>query len=337
MKWQPSMLVLLVLAALVHVSAAWAECGRFQRWDYCYDVENLDDIVIIPTEADLFGSTTGNIEIEEEFCARSFWRDFRTGEQSLAYETAVRGVEQTPAVGFLGPGWYRVRNRSGNNNSFFIQLLWDRAIGSNNFSPVVNRNTETGQGVEDCASSTDNSAFKVIVPRSEIRRVLPGRYEGRFRIDIGAEDIGGVDYGFSEQVRFNITLPTLVKISALDNMTLAQRNSADTGYEQEEPFCVFVWGGGDYQISASGGPGVNDPFQLSLAGNPATTVPYGVRFSETGNTNFRPLPATAGGNNQLDCGGVDNARVQVQLQDSDVANKPAGVYRGTLYLTVEAA
>ncbi|GAA4651371.1 hypothetical protein GCM10023116_36550 [Kistimonas scapharcae] len=43
----------------------------------------------------------------------------------------------------------------------------------------------------------------------------------------------------------------------------------------------------------------------------------------------------AQGGSSLDCNGGTNTKVRIVVLDGWIANKPAGVYTGTLYLTVE--
>lgn len=147
-------------------------------------------------------------------------------------------------------------------------------------------------------------------------------------------DVGQDSDSYHSNVDFTVQLPTLVKISGLDDMVLTERGN--NRYRQEEPFCVFVSGGGDYRIRASGGPGASDPFSLT---NSSNTIDYRVRLENASNRLETVSPGNwlnaGNGSNSINCNGETNNKVRIVVLDQWVANKPAGVYSGTLYLTVE--
>ncbi|WP_419832911.1 hypothetical protein [Endozoicomonas atrinae] len=184
------------------------------------------------------------------------------------------------------------------------------------------------------ATSCDEQPFSQVWVRfellfSELQGVLPSSYSGNFSVDIGQDSAG-----YHSDVNFTVNLPTLVKIIGLDDMVLTGRGN--NRCRQEEPFCVFVSGGGDYRIKASGGAGSTKPFLLS---NSSDSTPYRVCLSSNGSNlnTIDPgewLDAT-NSSTSLSCNGGTNIKVRIVVLDSWINGKPAGVYKGTLYLTVE--
>lgn len=137
----------------------------------------------------------------------------------------------------------------------------------------------------------------------------------------------------SQPLLISVKPHALIKISALDDMVLKERDK--NRYKQDEPFCVFVTDAGLYKLKASGGTASNSPFLLN---NGKDTLPYTPSLV----TNNRSTPLTPGiwannlqGSSSVDCHQNSNAKIQIVLKDSESAQKPPGIYTGTLFLTVE--
>ncbi|MGI2026930.1 hypothetical protein [Endozoicomonas acroporae] len=190
--------------------------------------------------------------------------------------------------------------------------------------------TSDQQGATSCEDQSFSQAWvRFELRSSELQSILPGSYSGNFSVDIGQDSAS-----YHSDVNFTVNLPTLVKISGLDDMVLTRRGN--NRYRQDEPFCVFVSGGADYRIKASGGAEANAPFLLS---NGSNTIPYRVRLSSDGSklNSIDPgkwLEAT-NSSTSLNCSDGNNTKVRVVVLDKWINGKPAGVYKGTLYLTVE--
>ncbi|WP_281647247.1 hypothetical protein [Parendozoicomonas sp. Alg238-R29] len=296
------------------------------RGEYCHEIKELEDIVIRPSESDLQDNAGGSLIVNESYCHTST----RNGS---AWDFHVNFQSGSGAVD-LGNGNYRLSSSTG--SSLPVNVQW-RGSSNSGFEAFDAGTTSSSiPGAVSCANS--GAQIRVAVARSALRNAKPGTYNATLRMQ------PEVDTYFSSRtftpVNFAIMLPELTKISRLDDMSVTQRNADDDGYAQDERFCVFVWGGGDYNISASGGVGTNDPFLLR---NGSQSLAYDVQLSTRANGNrLQPVSpgqalTASGGSSLLSCGNSDNARARVEISDSVTAGKPAGTYSGTLYLTVEPA
>ncbi len=151
-------------------------------------------------------------------------------------------------------------------------------------------------------------------------------------------DMGQGSSVYHSRIPFKITLPNLVKISGLEDIALTEKVPGKSYYRKDNRFCVFVWGGGSYTIKANGNSG--DRFLLS---NGTDTVAYIVRLSRTASgrslkTVFVDQTITSSaGSSAVDCNGQDNARIRIRINERELTGKSAGIYSGTLSLTVEAS
>ncbi|WP_067584250.1 hypothetical protein [Endozoicomonas ascidiicola] len=152
-------------------------------------------------------------------------------------------------------------------------------------------------------------------------------------LHLSVRDANNYSAGCASQPLFIAIKPTEeIRISGLKDMVLTKRSS--TGYEQDESFCVFVTDGGHYKLQASGGSASTSPFLLH---NQTASISYTPQIDNHGSytalspggwvTNFQ-------GSQSLNCNNSTNAKVRVSIKESDAKRQPAGVYSGTLVLTV---
>lgn len=142
---------------------------------------------------------------------------------------------------------------------------------------------------------------------------------------------------------FRMTIPSLAKISGLDDLSVRHDGISDAPAVATDSFCVWS-NTGLYQLRASapvGDParpaaftvqksdGHSIPFTLRVAGtpDPASGVPV---------ANGGTVGPFAGNRLARDCAGVDNAALQVELLASDIKNASHGQYSTTVVLTVQA-
>lgn len=289
------------------------ECGGFF---YCHEVQGLDGDIRFEANIQQGGTS---FYIEREYChSATFF-----GNPSGFY------VRFNSSVAYRN-GRYELESDSGR---LPVTVQW-RAGGSGLENFAAGSRSSSVTGARNC--NQNNAAIRVSLTESAIEAAAPGEYKGQFSI---TPVTGAFLSHTHSEVSFSITVPPLVRISRLNDMTLTQRNNRDNGYEQDEWFCVFSQGG-SYTIAASGGPGVIDPFQLR---NGNERLDYQVLLSTRNNGN-RLREVQPGerqrvnrGSRQLSCGGRDNARAQVRISDRALSGKPVGTYRGVLYLTVEPA
>ena len=152
-------------------------------------------------------------------------------------------------------------------------------------------------------------------------------------------DMGQGSTLYHSAVNFNITLPSLTKISGLDDMFISELNRPNNRnfLRNDETFCVFVWGAGDYAISADSDTGSD--FFLN---NGTDTIKYIVRLSQQdsglGLTTVAPNQqvVSTGGSSSINCNNTSNARVRIRINDSEMVGKSTGAYTSRLTLTVQA-
>lgn len=136
-----------------------------------------------------------------------------------------------------------------------------------------------------------------------------------------------------------VTVPTLVKITGLANITFGTW-SGSGDLNDDEDVCVYTnLAAGTYYITASGS-GAADAFTLASGGD---TLAYRVYFNdEDGTTGEAELTATTKSAQQTGahvtsqtCVGGDTGNYHVQIEASELSTVPAGSYSGTLSLLVE--
>lgn len=318
-----------VLSLWVPHSVAELECARlFGNSERCTDVIGLENQEITIQSEEVINNTSV-IYGEQQYCILSYTRPSGNDDiddwSRLPFDVQVDGDAE--GSGFV---------LSNNDNTLPVAFKWRGGAPVSGASvleePGPRGLTSDQQGATSCDDQPFSQAWvRFELQSSALQSVLPGSYSGRFSVDIGQESTP-----YHSDVNFTVNLPTLVKISGLDDMLLTGRGN--NRYRQEEPFCVFVSGGGDYRIKASGGAETNAPFLLF---NGSNTIPYRVRLSSNGaNLNTVDpgewLNATDS-SSSLNCNGGNNTKVRIVVLDSWVNGKPAGVYKGTLYLTVEAS
>ncbi|MGO0305602.1 hypothetical protein ACTL6P_03165 [Endozoicomonas acroporae] len=96
--------------------------------------------------------------------------------------------------------------------------------------------TSDQQGATSCEDQPFSQAWvRFELRSSELQSILPGSYSGNFSVDIGQ---GSASY--HSDVNFTVNLPTLVKISGLDDMVLTRR--AIIAIARMSPFACLCQG-----------------------------------------------------------------------------------------------
>lgn len=310
------------IAPLCLLLAGWSqhslslECNS----NTCAEISALDTITIIPTEEMFTNSNTPNLIVVEDYCAFSYERFTNT---PLTYDVQFRTESGTTA---LGNGDYRI----GGSGRLRFNLQWrgnpDRAYAN----VLTNRLSEDTEGALNCSQRNAQASLKVSVSANDIQATQPGNYSGSLSMDMGQ---GSGTY--HSRVNFEVRLPKLAKISRLNDVVVETRNNNNNAYVEDEGFCVFVWGGGNYTVSAEGSNDAGTRFRLM---NNSNAINYTLRLRQTGRNwrTVRPNQSITlgGGHPQLNCNNTDNADIRIRVRDSDINNKPSGVYRDTLTLTV---
>lgn len=132
----------------------------------------------------------------------------------------------------------------------------------------------------------------------------------------------------------SLTVVDATRITGLDDIDLGTYAATDTdGVDASDTFCVHVNGGDAYNITATYGP-LSSPttsdtiaVQVSLIDNAAGT---GAEDVNTGG-----VSSNYTGSALIDCGGSDNAFINVEVEDADIrAATTASDYATTVSLLV---
>ncbi|WP_299734828.1 hypothetical protein [uncultured Endozoicomonas sp.] len=298
----------------------------------CADIIGLENQTVTLTGEDI---VNGNDVIygQQEYCTLSYTRPSSTSNPS----SWSRNPFDVQMDGDTFDNRFVLTNGS---SRLPVSFKWRGGAPVNGTSaweePAPNGLTASQQGAISCEDKPNSQAWvRFEVLQSQLSSLLPGTYRGLFKVDMGS-----ANSLYHADVNFTVNLPRLVRISGLDDMNLTERGRGQYNdrFRQEEQFCVFVSGGGNYRIRASGGTASTTPFLLD---NGVDTVPYRVRLSSDGANNLTVDPGqwitAENGSTSLDCNGSTNAKLRIVLLDEWLQDKPAGVYKGTLYLTVEPA
>ena len=325
-----SVALLPLFGMLTDYAAAALDCDNIGNGNRhrCSDIVGLENQEILLQDEEIVGSGTV-VFGEQEYCILSY----TTPSLNSNPNAWSRRRFDVQLDGDVSNGGFVLSNGS---NTLPVSFQWRGGApisgGSVWEEPGPGNLTSDQQGSFSCADQPYSQAWlRFEVTSGDLQSAAPGTYTGTFDVDIGRGNTG-----YHDSVDFTVRLPSLVKISDLDDMQLTQRNTNDDGYAQEEPFCVFVSGGGSYRIRASGGPGTIDPFNLVNAGS---SIDYGVSLSSDGTNTIPVNPGdwvdATNGSSSLNCNGGTNSKVRIVVLDGWTAGKAAGDYSGTLYLTVE--
>lgn len=184
----------------------------------------------------------------------------------------------------------------------------------------------------------DNSELLVSITSVELERSRAGLFTARMRANIqGGTD--GVTTSKNKNFAVSISIANIVKVSALNNMVLGAWSGVGN-ITQEETFCV-------YSNNAAAAYNVTISSVYQDAGgnfflkNAAQTesIPYTLQFIDSavlmGGTVVSTAPIAGTGNNtMLNCGGADNAKLTVTINQPDLQISRTDNYDDTLILLV---
>ncbi|WP_196138741.1 hypothetical protein [Aliikangiella sp. G2MR2-5] len=138
----------------------------------------------------------------------------------------------------------------------------------------------------------------------------------------------------------SLSVGDLIQINNLNDIALGTFNGGTADLNGSDSFCIYRNGGTGYNVTMSGS-GTGGAFELAGGGN---TLNYSVSF-ENLDAGSAAVAMTAGstlngvtGANNTDntCGSAaaDNAQVNVNVANADLAAVPPGSYTGTLTILV---
>lgn len=183
----------------------------------------------------------------------------------------------------------------------------------------------------------DNSELRTTLTATELGKARAGAYRADFR----AGAIGGSTGSAVGTTDFfvRISVATAAQVSGLSNINLGVWDGTGD-IVADENFCVYSnTAGATYELSISS-PNQDGAGNFYLANPGATvTIPYQLRFKDDVSPGGGVLVTGAtlagnGNNNLADCGGLDNAKLSVNLLAADLGAAAKDTYSDTVTLVV---
>ncbi|MAM71169.1 MAG: hypothetical protein CMP91_08515 [Gammaproteobacteria bacterium] len=140
------------------------------------------------------------------------------------------------------------------------------------------------------------------------------------------------------QIDLDLEVLDSVEINELDDIDFGQYGGGDSGdINDGDAYCVYVNGGGDYNITPTSS---NGEFKL-VGDSSADEIAYTVKFAgaATGASSesavaYNSPSATFQGSSARDCGAANNASVDVSIAESEIRAASTDTYADTLILLV---
>lgn len=166
-----------------------------------------------------------------------------------------------------------------------------------------------------------------------------GDYEGEFDVKV---DFASPSMSAEDELDIELELPPTILISGLEDMPLTHTENSDI--KESQDFCVYVSGGDRFQIKAESQVG-NGSFELSNGKND-DNIGYEVTVGRVNGGEGNSVgPINEGGyySHKSWKGAKDlfcekkgeNMELTLNIAESEISDKPAGVYEDTLHLTVQ--
>jgi len=184
----------------------------------------------------------------------------------------------------------------------------------------------------------DNSELLVSITSAELERSRAGLFSGRMRAIIQGGTTG-TKASRNRNFAVSVSIANIVKVSALDNITLGTYSGVGN-ITQEETFCVY-----SNNAAAAYNVAISSAYQdgggnFFLKNAPQTeSIPYTLQFIDSavlpGGTVVSTTPIAGTGNNtSVSCGGADNAKLTVTINQADLLASKTDNYDDTLILLV---
>ncbi|PCI50421.1 MAG: hypothetical protein COB51_03350 [Moraxellaceae bacterium] len=151
--------------------------------------------------------------------------------------------------------------------------------------------------------------------------------------------LGATSTGTSD---VSLTIDEKFQISGMDTFSFGSW-SGTGDLDANNSMCIYHNGDGSYKITFTDNSAMSSGFAVENAAD-TTEIPMAVRFianiSPTGNalmTYNTPATQAAASANiaATNCGGTDNANIQVVLTDADLSGAPAGAYDSEITVLVD--
>lgn len=184
----------------------------------------------------------------------------------------------------------------------------------------------------------DNSELQVSITSAELEQSRAGLFSGRMKARIrGGTD--GITTSKNQNFAVSISIANIVKVSALNDIVLGAWSGVGN-ITREETFCVYSNNAAAaYTVAISSAyQDAGGNFFLKNAAQ-TQSIPYTLQFIDSavlpGGTVVSTTPIAGTGNNAMvNCGGADNTKLTVTINQPDLQISKTDNYDDTLILLV---
>lgn len=214
-------------------------------------------------------------------------------------------------------------------------LEWTDMVTATTFTlaPAVATSTTLTGRLAACPGG-NNGRLTIRVSSTALAAALPGTYSRTFTVEVS--NLGSGRARRSGTVTLGITIPTVVRISNINNIVLGAFDGINDLVNFDD-VCIYKNVGTTYSITATGN-GAGGAFTLS---NGSGVAPYTVTWQDNaGSVQLATgVRATNRGNASTsgDCNGgtANNARFTVRMTAPSLRTVQPGAYTGVLTLRLE--
>lgn len=276
------------------------------------DSESIDDV-----DFGTWSTSQGGVASSSDFCVLS-----TRGNSGNPQDYAVTANPMSPAT-------FQVSEPGGATIPYTLTFVDLLNGASEQLTPQL-RTDRNKSGVSNC-TGVQNARLTVAFNAIDLSAAPTGTYQQsvqvRFQNNNGSSSV--------ENFSIVIRVPDQVQISDLDPIDLGSFDGINDLSGVDE-LCVYRNNGGaGYRIVASA-DGAGGAFTLT---NGVDVLPYQVDWDDGGGfvSLSTGVAAPMSGANQIsiDCGGVNNAVVQVTVSGVDMSTAAPGVYASTMTLLLE--
>lgn len=284
----------------------------------------------------------GNINMSQPGCIRSYTGNFFN---LRARNFAIRAQMNSPAASSASP--YVFYNVADNNFSFPFALEATDLLagGTQTLTPDIFSSAFIYE-LFVCFFGGNSVELNLSALASDLYTVPAGNY--RVSMDIEARRLnngGGVtgDRDRQNNLLGTITIPSLVRLSNIDDINFGIYDSVSATVNQNESFCIYS-NAADYTLTPSAAITAGTANSFGLSSVNGDVLQYTVRINNsadastgeslTNGQTSSPMNSNLSYPFSINCNGSDNAAVFVEINGADIQAVTPGDYSGTLVLQV---
>lgn len=237
-------------------------------------------------------------------------------------------------------GYYLYLNANSNNTGnarIPVQAQFEDVKAGTGFQTLSDGvyDTLTHDGQFRSCRNGNNAELQITLPNTELENARAGTYTGHFRGQIE----GGTSGTATSSSDFNllITVANIVRVSGLSDINLGAW-SGTGNLSGSTTFCIYSnTSSAGYTVTFLSANQSGSTFRLANAAG-TSFVPYTVQFADSvsgAGTTVSTAPISGVGNNtQSNCGGVDDAQLNVTVLAANLQGLPPQPFSDTITLQV---